>query len=83
MKEALTYLRKWYKDGVIDPEFVTGENKGGYKHLSHAFINGKIGMTSMGNYYHWVQDGDYEDWHVEHDGKVVKSPVQAAFNVKS
>ncbi|MDT0124830.1 extracellular solute-binding protein [Paenibacillus sp. RRE4] len=82
MKEALTYLRKWYEDGVIDPEFVTGENKGGYKHLSHAFINGKIGMTSMGNYYHWIQDGDYEDWHVERDGKVVKSPVQATFNVK-
>lgn len=82
MKEALTYLRKWYKDGVIDPEFVTGENKGGYKHLSHAFINGKIGMTSMGNYYHWIQDGDYEDWHVERDGKVVKIPVQATFNVK-
>ncbi|MGO4529093.1 extracellular solute-binding protein [Paenibacillus sp. 2TAF8] len=82
MKQALTYLRKWYKDGVIDPEFVTGENKGGYKHLSHAFINGKIGMTSMGNYYHWIQEGDYEDWRVERDGKVVKSPVQAAFNVK-
>ena len=82
MKEALTYLRKWYKDGVIDPEFVTGENKGGYKHLSHAFINGKIGMTSMGNYYHWIQDGDYEDWRVERDGHVVKSPVQATFIVK-
>ncbi|WP_434748756.1 extracellular solute-binding protein [Paenibacillus amylolyticus] len=82
MKEALTYLRKWYKDGVIDPEFVTGENKGGYKHLSHAFINGKIGMTSMGNYYHWIQDGDYEDWRVERGGQVVRNPVQAAFNVK-
>lgn len=82
MKEALAYLRKWYKDGVIDPEFVTGENKGGYKHLSHAFINGKIGMTSMGNYYHWIQDGDYEDWRVDHEGKALKSPSQAAFNVK-
>ena len=59
MQEALHYLRKWYADGIIDPEFITGENKGGYKHLSHAFINGKIGMTSMGNYYHWIQDGDY------------------------
>lgn len=59
MKEALSYLQKWYRDGIIDPEFITGENKGGYKHLSHAFINGKIGMTSMGNYYHWTQEGDY------------------------
>ncbi|GJM72172.1 hypothetical protein HMSSN036_43880 [Paenibacillus macerans] len=62
MKEALQYLRKWYLDGIIDQEFITGENKGGYKHLSHAFINGRIGITSMGNYYHWIQDGDYSAW---------------------
>lgn len=76
MKEALRYLQKWYKDGVIDPEFVTGENKGGYKHLSHAFINGRIGMTSMGNYYHWIQDGDYMT--VGAQGEEV--PAEAAFN---
>ncbi|MFC4104260.1 extracellular solute-binding protein [Paenibacillus xanthanilyticus] len=76
MKDALRYLQKWYKDGVIDPEFVTGENKGGYKHLSHAFINGRIGMTSMGNYYHWVQAGDYKT--INAQGEEV--PVEAAFN---
>ncbi|RAV14164.1 extracellular solute-binding protein [Paenibacillus contaminans] len=53
MKEALKLLSKWYKDGVIDPEFVTGENKGGYWALSHAFINGRIGLSSLGVYYHW------------------------------
>lgn len=82
MKEALRYLRKWYQDGVIDPEFITGENKGGYKHLSHAFINGRIGMTSMGNYYHWVQDGDYSTWTTDELGKTVETPVAATFNVK-
>ncbi|MCZ8518946.1 MULTISPECIES: extracellular solute-binding protein [Paenibacillus] len=76
MKEALRYLQKWYKDGVIDPEFVTGENKGGYKHLSHAFIQGRIGMTSMGNYYHWIQAGDYQVFNEL--GEEV--PVEASFN---
>ncbi|CAM4269503.1 extracellular solute-binding protein [Paenibacillus tarimensis] len=76
MKEALQYLQKWYQDGVIDPEFVTGENKGGYKHLSHAFINGRIGMTSMGNYYHWVQAGDYSVY----NEKGEEVPVEASFN---
>ncbi|MNM15434.1 Lipoprotein LipO precursor [compost metagenome] len=82
MKEALQYLRKWYRDGVIDPEFVTGENKGGYKHLSHAFINGRIGMTSMGNYYHWIQDGDYTAWTYDSTRKSKETPVEATFNVK-
>ncbi|MCI3922851.1 extracellular solute-binding protein [Paenibacillus sp. TRM 82003] len=77
MMEALAYLQRWYRDGVIDPEFITGENKGGYKHLSHAFINGRIGMTSMGNYYHWTQEGDYSV--LNEEGKEVQ--VEAAFNV--
>lgn len=51
-KEALALLQKWYKDGVIDPEFITGENTGGYVHLSQAFINSRIGVT-RGAYYHY------------------------------
>lgn len=54
MKEALAKLRKWYEDGVIDPEFITGENQGGYWAISHAFINGRIGVSGMGNTYHWA-----------------------------
>ena len=54
-KDALTYLAKWYADGVLDPEFVTGENEGGYKYTTHAFIKGRIGMTNMGRWYHWSQ----------------------------
>jgi putative aldouronate transport system substrate-binding protein len=53
IKEALTVLAKWYKDGVIDPEFITGENKGGYWALSHAFIEERIGFSGLGSYYHW------------------------------
>lgn len=53
MKEVLKRLAKWYKDGVISPEFVTGENQGGYWAISHAFVNGKVGLSCLGCYYHW------------------------------
>ncbi|MEG0740852.1 MAG: extracellular solute-binding protein [Clostridia bacterium] len=53
VKEALTTLAKWFKDGVIDPEYVTGENQGGYYAISHSFNNNRIGLTSLGDYYHW------------------------------
>lgn len=56
IKDALAYLNKWYEDGVLDPEFVTGENQGGYWAITHAFMNGRIGATSMGNVYHWTPD---------------------------
>lgn len=52
-KQALATLAKWYADGVIDPEFVTGENQGGYYAVSHSFNNNRIGMTCLGAYYHW------------------------------
>jgi len=67
LKDALAILHKWYKDGVMDPEFITGENTGGYWALSHPFINSRIGFTTMGNYYHWVPAGGYTQ--VNPDGK--------------
>ncbi|WP_135554902.1 type 2 periplasmic-binding domain-containing protein [Paenibacillus cymbidii] len=60
MKDALKLLRKWYKDGLIDPEFITGENKGQYFANSIPFWNGKIGFTVPGVYYHVVPKM-YED----------------------
>jgi len=59
MKDALALLNKWYKDEVLDPEFITGENKGGYWAISHAFIEGRIGYTSHGSYYHWCKPEDF------------------------
>lgn len=53
-KDALALLNKWYNDGVLDPEFITGENQGGYWAISHAFLNGRIGVSGMGSFYHWV-----------------------------
>lgn len=51
--EALGLLAKWYKDGVLDPEYITGENKGGYWALSHSFCSGRIGFTAKGINNHW------------------------------
>ena len=53
MQELLARFAKWYADGVLDPEYATGENTGGYWAISHSFDNGRIGMTCMGSYYHW------------------------------
>ena len=52
MKEALTYLHKWYEDGLIDPEFISGENKGGYWANTNTFWNGRIGFSVPGMAYH-------------------------------
>lgn len=53
MKEALAYLSKWYQDGLIDPEFITGENTAGYWATSQAFTNGRVGVTGKSMSYHW------------------------------
>jgi putative aldouronate transport system substrate-binding protein len=54
-KDALAFLNKAYKDGVLDPEFITGENTGGYWAISQAFVNGKIGYSGRSNIYHWFK----------------------------
>jgi putative aldouronate transport system substrate-binding protein len=54
MKDALEVLAQWYADGVIDPEYVIGENKGGYWAIPTDFFNDKIGFTGLGHYYHWA-----------------------------
>lgn len=56
-KDALRLLAKWYADGVLDPEYITGENTGGYWALSHSFGNGRIGLTSAAAWYHWQPAG--------------------------
>ncbi len=62
MKDALALLQKWYKDGLIDPEYVIGENKGGYWAISTDFFNERIGFTGLGHYYHWAPDTLYEGY---------------------
>lgn len=60
-KEALTLLNDWYKKGIIDKEFITGENHGGYAGLSHSFMNEQIGLTSAQPYHYFVYNTDVKD----------------------
>ncbi|ANE45216.1 ABC transporter substrate-binding protein [Paenibacillus swuensis] len=53
MKDALKLLHKWYKAELIDPEFITSENTGGYWAESNAMLNNRISLTGKGMYYHW------------------------------
>lgn len=52
-KEALATLARWKAADLIDPEWVAGENTGGYWAIPHHFINGRIGVTSLGFADHW------------------------------
>lgn len=52
-KAALELCVKLYADGVLDPEFVTGENNGGYWAVNHAFINGVIGASCHASIDHY------------------------------
>lgn len=60
-KEALATLHDWYEKGIIDKEFITGENHGGYQWLSHSFMNGKIGLTSAQPYHYLNISTDTSD----------------------
>ena len=61
MKEALTRLNKWYNDGIIDPEFITGENNGGHFANAASFYNGRIGFSNPGLPYHICPGFDDKD----------------------
>ncbi len=51
MKDALALLNRWYTEGLLNPEFITGENRGGHWSISHDFIEGIIGYTNNGPFY--------------------------------
>ncbi|GHV25990.1 lipoprotein LipO [Clostridia bacterium] len=52
-KQALELLARWYAEGLIDPEFITGENTGGYWAVSQAFENNKVAVMGMSMANHW------------------------------
>lgn len=60
-KEVLAKLHDWYEKGIIDKEFITGENHGGYAGLSHSFMNGKIGVTVAQPYHYLINSTDTTD----------------------
>ncbi len=52
-KEVLRLMQKAYADGVLDPEFITGENTGGYWAISQGFINGLYGVSALASIGHY------------------------------
>lgn len=60
-KQALEVLHRWYEKGIVDKEFVTGENHGGYGGLSHSFMNQRIGLTSTMLNHYLLYSTDVED----------------------
>ncbi|GAB2697107.1 extracellular solute-binding protein [Paenibacillus thermoaerophilus] len=81
-KKALETLRQWKADDVINPEWVVGENQGGYWALSHDFINGKIGTSSHGESYHWAIrqfEGGFEGQNITELNKITNGKAQVAF----
>jgi len=52
-KEVLAILQQCYADGVLDPEFITGENTGGYWAISQGFINGLYGVSALASIDHY------------------------------
>lgn len=51
MKDALAQMATWYADGILNPEFITGENRGDHWSISHDFIEGRIAYTNNGPFY--------------------------------
>lgn len=80
MKDALAKLAQWYKDGVIDPDFVKGwptsagagaENYGGRGDLTQAFHTDRIGVSTHGDYWTWCEETplglNYQEFLKTHD----------------
>lgn len=93
-KEALATLNRWYEKGIIDKEFITGENHGGYAGLSHSFMNGQIGLTSAQPYNYLIYSDDCSDeknWGVcmkefkalDPNAEVLPGPAPVGSNGKS
>ncbi len=68
-KEALKLLNKWYKDGLIDPEFVTEDCRSEGNDIAWKFSTGKIGYISNleASDHLWNGTGHLnKKWRLEH-----------------
>ncbi|RRJ64555.1 extracellular solute-binding protein [Paenibacillus oralis] len=52
-RSALKLLNKWYKAGIIDPEFITDDNGS----IQTKFISLRTGMFDNGMWHHLYKDG--------------------------
>jgi len=58
-KEVVKIIAQMYKDGVIDPEFVTGKEaiSGSYWAVSNGLVNGKYGVSALASIDHYRLKG--------------------------
>ena len=58
-KEVVKIIAQMYKDGVIDPEFVTGKEaiSGSYWAVSNGLVNGKYGVSALASIDHYREKG--------------------------
>lgn len=86
MKEALGVLRKWYADGVLDPEFIVTEKQNASSNMSTPFVNGRIGFTSNGEEWHFKPKFDNSaeaaDWEGDNVKELRKIDSHAADSIK-
>ncbi|MBO9610531.1 MAG: extracellular solute-binding protein [Paenibacillaceae bacterium] len=55
-RQAFKLLAKWYKDGVLDPEFVTEDAA----KLQQNIAGSRVGYIDAGLWYHYIAGGAYE-----------------------
>lgn len=86
MKEALSYLRKWYKDGVLDPEFIVSEKQNASSNMSTPFVNGRIGFTANGEDWHFKpkfdNSNEAQDWEGDNVKELRKINPYAADSIR-
>jgi len=58
-KEVVKIIADMYKDGVIDPEFVTGKEaiSGAYWAISNGLVNGLYGVSALASIDHYRERG--------------------------
>jgi putative aldouronate transport system substrate-binding protein len=78
-RQAFKLLSKWYKDGVIDPEFVTEDEP----KRRQNWVNGRYGYLDGGLWYHYLPGiGAYSaDFKIKNpDSDVVVGPILSGPN---
>lgn len=75
MKDALAQLASWYEEGILNPEYITGENRGDHWSISHDFVEGRILYTNNGPFYQDMPAGISQN--TRKGGKMYKAYVAA------
>ncbi|KRE48746.1 extracellular solute-binding protein [Paenibacillus sp. Soil522] len=66
-RQTLKLLNKWYKAGIIDPEFITDTNG----EIQQKFVSGKTGIVDTGMWHHLFADGYFGKISIDQGRKLV------------